>query len=127
MSLSREVVIGTTDITPYVIEGTYKMDAQDTFESWLDGNKVEHRIIVTSKVQGEFNVVLCTQNSMPLDDFSDIFTNAESNGVINALVYVTNKGVKKAISAYYELTSKEHTLLADGSFLDVVTVGITER
>lgn len=127
MSLSREVIIGTTDITPYVIEGTYKMDAQDTYESWQDGNKAEHRIIVTSKVKGEFNVVLCNKNNMTLADFSDIFINAESNGVINALVKVTNKGTSKAISAYYELTNKEHTLLADGSFLDIVTVGITER
>ena len=125
--ISVQVVIGSTDITPYVVEGTYKMDAKDTYESWKDGNMVEHRIIVTSKVQGSFDVVLCNKNNMPLDDFNAIFTGAENNGVINALVYVTNKGIKKAVSAYYELTNKEHTLLADGSFLDIVTVGITER
>lgn len=125
--LTLQVVIGTTDITEYVVEGTYKMDGKDTYQSWLDGNMVEHRIIVNSKVEGSFDVVLSNKNNMPLDDFYEIFANAENLGVVNALVYVTNKGIKKAISAYYELTSKEHRLLADGSFLDVVTVGIKER
>ena len=124
----HNVMIGTTNIKNYVVEGTYKMDASNTYESWKDGNMVEHRIIVTSKVNGSFDVVCSNKTgSITLADFYDIFDDAQTNGIITAGVYVTNRGTFEAISAYYALKNKEHTLLADGTFLDVVTVEITER
>jgi hypothetical protein len=122
------VVIGQTNIKNYIIEGTYKMDSSDSYESWQDGNFVQHRVIVTSKVNGSFDVACCNKTgSITLSDFCDIFTNAEDEGVILATLHVTNKGIMKTIEAYYKMTTKEHTLLADGTFLDVLTVTIEEK
>ena len=122
------IVIGQTNIRDYIIEGTYKMDAVDAYESWQDGNFVQHRVIVTSKVNGSFDVACCNKTgSITLADFCSIFSNAEDEGVILASVYVTNKGAQRTIEAYYKMTTKAHTLLADGTFLDVVTVSIEEK
>ena len=121
----QTIMIGTTPITDLIVNGTYKMDAKDQYESWKDGNYREHRVIVTSKVEGSFDVVLKSDGTS-LADFVDIIEAAETNGVITALVDVTNKGSAKAISAYYELDNKEHNITASGRVVDVVTVKLKE-
>lgn len=124
----HNIIIGQTNITGYIVADTYKMDAKAQYESWRDGNYVEHRIIVTEKVEGSFDVVCSNlDGSITLADFMDIIGDAENNGVITCNVYVTNKGASEAIDAYYEVTSKEHTLKADGTFVDVITVALKER
>lgn len=124
----HNVVIGQTNIKNYIIEGSYKMDSQDSYESWNDGNYVQHRVIVTTKVNGSFDVVCSNKTGdITLHDFYDIFANAQETGVVLCSVYVTNKGIQKTIEAYYKITNKQHTLLADGTFLDVVTVTIEEK
>lgn len=122
----QKIMIGTTDITGLIVDGTYNMDAKDKYESWQDANYVEHRIIVASKVEGSFDVVLKSDGTS-LADFVDIIEAAETNGVITALVDVTNKGSAKAISAYYELENKTHDITASGKVVDVVTVNLKER
>ena len=121
----QTIMIGTTPITDLIVDGTYKMDAKDQYESWKDGNYREHRVIVTSKVEGSFDVVLPSDGTS-LEDFMDIIRDSEVNGVITALVDVTNRGSVKAISAYYELDNKEHNITASGRVVDVVTVKLKE-
>lgn len=122
----HSIIIGQTNITDYIVADTYSMDAESQYESWRDGNYVEHRIIITEKISGSFNVV-CSNETLDLDDLYDLFDNAANNGVITATVYVTNKGTTEAISAYYALKSADHIIRADGTYIDVVTVEITER
>lgn len=124
----HNVVISSTNIKNYIVAGTYKMDSSDSYESWLDGNFVQHRVIVTSKINGSFDVVCCNKTgSITLADFYDIFGDSQDEGVVICSVYVTNRGQQRTIEAYYKITTKEHTLLADGSFLDVLTVTIEEK
>lgn len=124
----HNLIIGSTNIKNYVIEGTYKMDSVDKYESWEDGNFRQHRVIVTKKISGSFDVVCSNKTGdITLHDFYNIFAGAQSNGVIMASVYVTNTGDQKTINAYYTLTNKEHKLLADGTFLDKITVSLEER
>ncbi len=125
--MQGKVIIGTTDISNYVVDGSYKMDASDAYESWRDGNYVEHRVIVGTKVSGEFDVVLSSKNNYTLSQFYMMVKAAETNGVIPMAVYLTNTGAVAAINAYYTLKSQEHILQADGSFIDVVSVGVQER
>lgn len=124
----HNIIIGQTNISDYIVHDTYKMDAKLQYESWMDGNYVEHRVIVTEKVEGSFDVVCSNlDGSITLADFMDIISTAENNGVITCNVYVTNKGASEAIDAYYTVTSKEHTMKADGTFVDVITVALKER
>lgn len=118
------VIIGETDITPYIIADTYNMDEESQYESWQDGNYVEHRVIITSKVKGKFEVVLSPQ-TLTLAQFKALLN--DNNGVLTMLVYVTNAGESRAINAYYTLENKQHIALAGGGFLDVITMEITER
>lgn len=124
----HNIIIGQTNISDYIVHDTYKMDAKAQYESWMDGNYVEHRIIVTEKVEGEFNVVCSNlDRSITLSDFMDIIEDADNNGVITCNVYVTNRGTSKVIDAYYTVTNDSHTMKTDGTFVDVITIELKER
>lgn len=124
----HNIIIGQTNISDYIVHDTYKMDSKAQYESWKDGNYVEHRIIITEKVEGEFNVVCSNLNgSITLENFMDIISDADNNGVITCNVYVTNKGVMEAIDAYYTIENESHTMKADGTFVDVLKVSLKER
>lgn len=122
------VVVGGLDITKYIVKDTYKMDSEDTYESWKDGNMVEHRIVVTDKVSGSFDICLCDEaGQLSFDDFLTAWNSAVNNKVVTIGVYVTNKNTFEALSAYYAMSSKEHIKKGDGGIIDVLTVTIKER
>lgn len=122
-----QVIIGSHDVSNFVVAESYQMDSEATYESWLDGNKMQHRSGNVEKVNGNFNVVLCANTGCTLAQFVQYMEDATTDGITYAAVYVTNKGTVEAIDCFYKLTSEEHILLADGTFLDVVNVELTER
>lgn len=123
-----QVVVNSTDITNYIVEGSYKMDSSDTYESWKDGNMREHRIIVAKKISGQFQVVCSNRsNSITLSDFLTLWNGAVHNGIVTIGVYVLDTGSFEAIEAYYEITNSKHDRAGDGSFIDVLEIKITER
>lgn len=122
------VVVNNTDITNYIVEGSYKMDSSDTYESWKDGNMREHRIIVSQKISGKFQVVCSNRsNSITLANFLTLWNGAVNNGVVTLGVYVLNTNSFEAIEAYYEIENVKHDRAGDGSFIDVLEITITER
>lgn len=120
-------IIGSTDISNLIVDGTYKMDLEPSYQSWEDGNYVEHRIYARNKIRGEFDVALGTKVGTTLPQFKTILNSAMNNNVLTAAFYVTNKGTVEAVNAYVKLENKDHILTADGSFIEVVSVEITER
>lgn len=123
-----QVVVNSTDITNYIIEGSYKMDSSDAYESWKDGNMVEHRVIVSTKINGQFQVVCSNRsNSITLSDFLTLWNGAVNNGVVTLGVYVLDTDTFEAIEAYYTIENVKHDRAGDGSFIDVLEIKITER
>ena len=123
-----QVVVNSTDITNYIVEGSYKMDSSASYESWKDGNLVEHRIIVTHKIKGKFQVVCSNRaNSITLADFLALWNSAVANGVVTLAVYVLDTNQFEALEAYYDIENVKHDRAGDGSFIDVLEITITER
>jgi hypothetical protein len=123
-----QVVVNNTDITNYIIEGSYQMDSNDIYESWKDGNMREHRIIVAHKVSGKFQVVCSNRNnSITLHDFLTLWNGAVDNGVVTLGVYILDTDSTEMIEAYYDIENVKHDRAGDGSFIDVLEIKITER
>ena len=123
-----KVIVNNTEITNYIIEGTYQMDSADTYESWKDGNMREHRIIVAHKVNGKFQVVCSNRsNSITVAAFLALWNGAVVNGVVTLGVQVLDTNSFEAIEAYYEIENVKHDRAGDGSFIDVLEITITER
>ncbi len=124
--MRTHVVINNTDMTPYVVDGSYKIRTEDAYESWNDGNMVEHRVVVSTKVTGSFDIG-CSEQSITLSDLLDAISAATDNKVLTIGLYVPTLNQFKALHVYYELENTEHIRRADGSFIDVITITIKER
>lgn len=119
--------VGKNEITDLVVVDSYKMDASQMFESFTDGNMVEHRIITAEKINGQFEVVLYNKNGYDLAHFIALWNEAVTNGYVNITAYVTNMGKMETINAYYTMTTKKHEKLADGTYIDVLEIKVEER
>lgn len=126
--MRTHVIINNTDMTPYIVDGSYKIRTEDEYESWKDGNKIEHRIITSSKVTGSFDIACSNRaNSITLANFLAALDAATNNGVLTMGIYVPTTNSLEAINCYYEKENTEHILSGDGSFIDVLTITIKER
>lgn len=119
-------IVNETDITEYINPKTYKMNAEKTYESWLDGNYKEHRIYTRSKVKGSFEIALYGQNNMHTQDFLELWNGAVNNEVVTIMLYVQNLDQNSAIQAYFEFDGTFHREMINGEYCDVLTVNIEE-
>lgn len=121
------VFIGSTDITPYINWKTYKSSHENMYESWQDGNYVEHRICVRERLIVSFDVWLCGINNMNTDAFFALWNSAVTNHIITLGVYDQLTNSIQAINAYYEITPAEHKEMVNGNYFDVFHIEVTER
>ena len=123
--MKTHIVVNNTDLTPYIVDGSYDVNASDTYESWQDGNFKEHRIIVTSKVSGSFKIGCDVELS--LADFLETWNGAVDNGVLTIGLYVSNKDSFEALESYFDIKNEDHILTAGGKWIDVLNIKIKER
>ena len=121
-----QVVVGGIDISNYIVVGSYSVNASNQYESWKDGNGVEHRVIIRSKVTGSFEIGCC-DTTITLADFLAAWNSAVNNGVVTLGCTVLNTDTFEALEAYYETTCKDHIKKGDGKIIDIMSVKITER
>lgn len=124
--MTGQAIIGSTDISNLIVDGSYKMDNESQYESWKDGNFVEHRSGRHAKLKGSFDVCLSTKTGTTLSQFNTLVENATgSAGTTLAAFFVTNTGAVKAVNAFVHLQNSEHILTTNG-WVDVVTVEVQE-
>ena len=126
--MRSHLVIHGVDYTPYIVQGSYNINTEDVYESWEDGNMVEHRIIVTRKIKGSVQIV-CSEmpRGKSVTDFLADLAAVTDNGVLTIGVHVPNLGAVKAINCYYTLDNAQHIKSIGGLFTDVFTLQIKER
>lgn len=126
--MRNHLTVAGHNLTGYIVEGTYDINPDDIYESWNNGNMVEHRSPTFHKVTGSFDIVCADQTGqLSLSDFLSIWNSAVANEVVTLGLYVPSLNEFMALECYYTIKSKEHRLRADGSFIDILTVTIKER
>lgn len=121
------VQIGLTDITQYINQSSYKMNSEAQYESWQDGNFVEHRVYIRKRIKGSFDVALYGKNGMDTAAFMQLWNGAVEDNIIALDVYLQNEDRMEAIDAYFEITGSTHKELNNGGFLDILTIEVEER
>lgn len=126
--MQSHLIIGGVDYTPYIVDGSYAIDSEDVYESWNDGNMVEHRIVVTNKVTGSVQILCSEEGTWPRVNvlLADIAA-ATDNYVLTCGVYVPSRGAFEAINCYYSLKNAKHIKSIGGKFTDIFTLEIKER
>ena len=121
------VVVDNTDITPWIVPDSYKLVPTEKYESWEDGNYVEHRIYTRTKITGTFNVWTAESRGMDTDAFMEHWNNATHNKITTLGVYDNVENRMRAIEAYCHITPDKHKDLAGGKFYDVFKIEVNER
>ena len=126
--MQRHLILNGVDYTPYIVEGSYKIDSDDIYESWIDGNMLEHRLVVTSKVSGSVQLLCSELGRWPkVSELLADINAATNNHVLTCGVYVPSRGAVEAINCYFNLVSSSHIKSLGGKFTDVFTLEIKER
>ena len=121
------IFVNSTDITPYINWKTYKSSHEKMYESWKDGNYVEHRIFIRERLLVSFDVWLCGINDMDTDAFFELWNGAVNNYIITLGVYDQLTNSIQAINAYYNITPSDHKEMMNGNYFDVFHIEVTER
>ena len=121
------VVVDNVDITPWIVPDSYKLVPTEKYESWEDGNYVEHRIYTRTKITGTFNVWTAEARGMDTDAFMEHWNNATHNKITTLGVYDNVENRMRAIEAYCHITPDKHKDLAGGKFYDVFKIEVNER
>jgi len=121
------VVVGGVDITPYIDWKNYKIVPEEKYESWQDGNYVEHRIYTRTRMTGSFKVWLCGMDDMDTDAFMALWNSATNNHITTLAVYDQTSNSMKAINAYCDITPNAHKEMINGNYFDTFTIKVEER
>lgn len=119
--------INGVDLTPYINPKTYKMNAEDVYESWQDGNFVEHRIYTRTRIKGSFEVALYGQNGMTTQGFLNAWNGGVNNHVATMYVFVQNKNQNEPIEAFFTFKGTFHREMINNQYCDKLTIEIVER
>lgn len=117
--------IGSTDITKWIQESTYKMNAEDIYEAWEDGNWVEHHHLIRDKVKGSFDLVFVTDA-----DLNAFITLLNSNTVENYViitVWVSNKNASSEHRMFYKFENTSDRQISDSYVYKRFKMTLTER
>lgn len=126
--MKSHVIVGEHDLTNYIVNDSYEINAKDVFESWKDGNMVEHRVIVSTKVEGSFEIVCSDRGGdITLATFLGYWNEVVNNGVATIGVYVPSKDTTELIECYFSIDSSKHIKDSNDNFVDVLKITIKER
>lgn len=91
--------IGTTDLTPYVDIQNFDVNSEDIYESWTDGNFIEHREITRSRVIGK--IKLGFSDTTDFTNFQTLLSNNRNvNGYYPIQIHVNNTNSTESINAF---------------------------
>lgn len=125
--MRSHLIVNGTDLTDHIVKDSYSVYREDVYDSWNDGNMLEHRIIKASKVKGKFKIV-CNPDKFTIANFLTVWNSAvDQYGVITLGAYVVNTDTFEALQCYYKITPSKHIKSMGGKLYDVLEIEITQR
>jgi len=95
--------ISTTDLTQWEDTEQHKVNRDDVFTTWTDGNWVEHREIVRTRISG--TVVLGFKREADFTAFITLLSTAQNaNGYYPITVWCSNTNTSETINAFLDVS-----------------------
>lgn len=118
--------IGSTDLTPWENIQDHAVNRADVYETWTDGNWIDHRVIARTRISG--TVKLGFQNAADFAAFTALLSSArDPEGFYPVTVYCANTGTLETIDAFLDVTQADKWDLHNSRQWQVATVKITGR
>lgn len=94
--------ISTTDLTKWEYTEQHEVNRDDVYTTWTDGNWVEHREIVRTRITG--TVVLGFKRETEFTAFMTLLTTARDvNGYYPITVWCSNTNTSETINAFLDI------------------------
>lgn len=118
--------IGSTDLSQYADIQNYNINEADVFQSWTDGNWIDHRDMVRTRITG--TVLLGFKTAASWSAFQTLLASQRNAaGYYPVTLYVNNTGTTETIDAFLDMTNATKWDLVNDRFWRVQTVKVTER
>ena len=118
--------IGSTDLTKYEDAEKHDVNRSDVYETWTDGNWIEHRVIARTKITGK--VVLKFER---LSDFQTVTSLLSSqrnaDGYYSISVFCSNTGTLETINAFLDYAGETKWDVTVPLKWQSLTINITGR
>lgn len=94
--------ISTTDLTGWEKTPQHKVNREDVYTTWTDGNWTEHREIVRTKISG--SVELGFKREADFTAFMSLLSTArDANGYYPITVWCSNTNTSETINAFLDV------------------------
>ena len=118
--------IGSTDLTPYIDIQNFNINSEEVYETWTDGNFVEHRDISRSRISGTLK--LGFDDLTDFDNFRSLLaSNRNINGYYPIQIYVNNLNSTQSINAFIDPNGSAKWDIVNGHQWLVVTLDVRGR
>lgn len=118
--------IGNTDLSNKLDYQNFEMNREPVFTTWTDGNQVEHRNSVRSRITGKCKAGFAT-NAAFTNFVQLVEHERQTNGFYNVTGYVQNIGQTVTFEAFLKITSTAKWDFANSREWHEVTLEIRER
>lgn len=118
--------IGGTDVSSHIDIQEYKVNAEDVYDSWTDGNWVTHRVVTRTRVSGTCEVGFASATDYAA--FVALLATArQPGGWYNINCYLHNKGANASVQAYIDTDGEAKWDLTNSRQWQTIVLTITER
>ena len=118
--------LGTTDITNYINESSYKVDSVPVEHTWVDANYVTHTDELRRRIEGSFELAFRTDQQY--NDFLTLLNSCKSGNLLRITVYVASDlNAQQDINCTYKLSLKSRREASPGYIVTILTMSIEER
>lgn len=120
------LTIGSTDITGSIDIQNYTMNKEAVYESWMDGNWQEHRVVSRQRITGRAQAGF--RNATDLASFMSTLAGAQqADGYYSVTAYINNTGTTETFNAFIEMTATVKWDFLNNRRWHVLTLTITQR
>lgn len=118
--------IGTTDLTAWEDIQSHKVNREDVYETWTDGNWVDHRVIARTRISGK--VILGFSKAADFAAFTALLSSQkDAEGFYPVTAYCNNTGTTESFDAFLELPGAGKWDLNNGRQWQTFEIKITGR
>lgn len=126
MAWTNLFTIGTTDLTKWERTEEHDVNRADVYETWTDGNWVDHRVIARTRITGK--VVLSFSRQSDLSAFITLLSSQrDAEGFYPITVWCSNTNTTETLNAYLDVAGDTKWDVTAPISHYTVTVTITGR
>ena len=118
--------INTTDLSKYDYKPEHKVNRDDLYESWIDGNWTEHRQLLRTKISGQVSLRF-TQPADYSTFVALLSSERNADGYYPITVWCSNTNTSETLNAFLDVEGTTKWDVTTPRVYNGVTIKITGR